>query len=51
MIKIKRIYEKSEKNDGFRILIDILWPRGLSKENARIDLWLKEAAPSTMSTL
>lgn len=46
MIKFKRIYEKSEENDGFRILIDRLWPRGLSKENARIDLWLKEVAPS-----
>ncbi len=46
MINLKRIYDKYEKNDGFRILIDRLWPRGLSKENARIDLWLKEIAPS-----
>src|SRR3990170_480838 len=46
MIKIKRIYDKSEKGDGFRILVDRLWPRGLSKEKAKIDLWLKEIAPS-----
>jgi uncharacterized protein YeaO (DUF488 family) len=46
MIKIKRIYEKPERSDGKRILIDRLWPRGLSKENARIDEWLKEIAPS-----
>lgn len=47
MIKLKRIYEKVEKNDGFRILVDRLWPRGMSKENAKLDLWLKEIAPST----
>ncbi len=46
MIKIKRIYEKSSKDDGFRILVDRLWPRGIKKENARIDLWMKEIAPS-----
>jgi uncharacterized protein YeaO (DUF488 family) len=46
-IKIKRVYEEFEKDDGFRILVDRLWPRGLSKEKARIDLWLKEIAPST----
>lgn len=46
MIKIKRIYEKPEKEDGFRILVDRLWPRGISKEKAKIDLWLKEIAPS-----
>jgi uncharacterized protein YeaO (DUF488 family) len=46
-IKIKRVYEKvSKKNDGYRILIDRLWPRGLKKEEAHIDLWLKELAPS-----
>jgi uncharacterized protein YeaO (DUF488 family) len=44
-IKIKRIYEVS-KNDGFRILVDRLWPRGVKKEEARIDLWFKEIAPS-----
>lgn len=46
MIKIKRIYERPSKDDGYRILIDRLWTRGLSKEKARIDIWLKEIAPS-----
>jgi len=46
-IKIKRVYEKPEKDDGFRILVDRLWPRGLTKEKAGIDLWLKDIAPST----
>ena len=46
-IKIKRVYEKLEKEDGFRILVDRLWPRGLTKEKAGIDLWLKDIAPST----
>jgi uncharacterized protein YeaO (DUF488 family) len=46
MIKIKRIYESADKADGFRILIDRLWPRGISKEKAKLDLWLKEIAPS-----
>lgn len=46
MIKIKRVYEKPTKEDGFRILVDRLWPRGLTKEKAKIDLWLKEIAPS-----
>ncbi|MGV8945157.1 MAG: DUF488 domain-containing protein [Lutibacter sp.] len=46
MITIKRIYEKPQENDGYRILIDKLWPRGLSKEKVNIDLWLKEVAPS-----
>jgi len=45
-IKLKRVYEKAEKSDGFRILVDRLWPRGISKENAKIDLWLKDIAPS-----
>lgn len=45
-IKLKRVYEPAEKNDGFRILIDRLWPRGISKERAKIDLWLKDIAPS-----
>lgn len=43
-IKIKRIYEEAKKSDGFRILVDRLWPRGIKKDN--IDLWLKEIAPS-----
>jgi len=46
-IKLKRVYEKAEKSDGFRILIDRLWPRGISKEKAQIDLWLKDIAPSS----
>lgn len=47
MIKIKRIYEDYSETDGYRVLIDRLWPRGISKERARIDLWIKEIAPST----
>lgn len=47
MIRIKRIYEQLADDDGYRILIDRLWPRGLSKEEAYVDLWLKEIAPST----
>ncbi|MBI5428456.1 MAG: DUF488 domain-containing protein [Nitrospinae bacterium] len=43
---IKRIYDQPAKDDGFRILVDRLWPRGLSKEQARVDLWLKDIAPS-----
>lgn len=46
MLKIKRVYEKPDKGDGIRILVDRLWPRGLTKEKARIDKWLKEIAPS-----
>lgn len=46
MIKLKRIYEEPEKSDGFRILVDRLWARGLSKEKAKVDLWLKDIAPS-----
>ena len=46
-IKIKRVYEKPDREDGKRILVDRLWPRGLTKEKASIDLWLKEIAPST----
>ena len=47
MITVKRIYEPAEPDDGYRILVDRLWPRGISKERARLDLWLKEVAPST----
>jgi uncharacterized protein YeaO (DUF488 family) len=46
-IKIKRAYEAPAKEDGKRILVDRLWPRGISKEKAKIDLWPKELAPST----
>ena len=45
-IKIKRIYEDYSKTDGYRILVDRLWPRGISKERAKIDLWIKEITPS-----
>lgn len=47
MIQIKRVYEQRGEEDGYRILIDRLWPRGVSKEKAGVDLWLKEIAPST----
>ena len=45
-IYLKRVYEKSTKGDGFRVLVERLWPRGVSKQDAHVDLWLKEAAPS-----
>ena len=45
-LELKRIYAQPEKADGFRILVDRLWPRGLTKEKARIDEWLKDIAPS-----
>ncbi|HMN18414.1 MAG TPA: DUF488 family protein [Ignavibacteriaceae bacterium] len=47
MIQIKRAYEKPSKTDGYRILIDGLWPRGITKAEAKFDLWLKDIAPST----
>lgn len=47
MIRIKRIYEPVDKEDGYRILVDRVWPRGVSKKEAAIDLWLKDIAPST----
>ena len=46
MIKLKRVYDKASPDDGLRILVERLWPRGIKKENAKIDLWLKEVAPS-----
>jgi uncharacterized protein YeaO (DUF488 family) len=46
MYKLKRIYEASETSDGYRVLVDRIWPRGVSKKKARIDLWMKEIAPS-----
>ena len=46
MITIKRVYEPTSPDDGYRVLVDRLWPRGLSKENAHIDEWLKEVAPT-----
>jgi uncharacterized protein YeaO (DUF488 family) len=45
-VALKRVYDEPEPGDGTRVLVDRLWPRGLSKERARIDLWLKEIAPS-----
>ncbi len=45
-MKIKRAYAPVEDTDGYRILVDRLWPRGISKEKAKIDLWLKSVAPS-----
>jgi uncharacterized protein YeaO (DUF488 family) len=46
IIHLKRVYEEPAKSDGTRILVDRLWPRGLTKEKAHVDLWLKEVAPS-----
>ncbi len=46
MIGIKRVYEEPAKEDGRRVLVDRLWPRGMKKEIAKIDLWMKEVAPS-----
>ena len=42
----KRVYEEPEPGDGVRVLVDRLWPRGLSKERAQVDVWLKDVAPS-----
>ena len=47
MIKLKRVYEKPSKGDGNRILVERLWPRGITKERASVDLWLKDVTPST----
>ena len=46
-IRLKRVYEPPAAEDGLRVLVDRLWPRGLSREQARVDRWLKEVAPST----
>lgn len=46
-VQVKRVYEPVAKSDGFRVLVDRLWPRGLSKKDAHIDLWLREVGPST----
>ncbi len=46
MVKTKRVYDPASPADGKRILIDRLWPRGIKKEDAKIDEWLKEIAPS-----
>ena len=47
MLKLKRVYETPNSEDGVRILVERLWPRGLTKEGAKIDIWLKDIAPST----
>jgi len=47
MITIKRIYESKSPEDGCRVLVDRLWPRGVSKEKAALDLWMKDIGPST----
>ena len=48
MRRIKRVYDEPDRDDGYRILVDRLWPRGLSKEKAKVDLWMKEVAPSNV---
>jgi uncharacterized protein YeaO (DUF488 family) len=45
-LRVRRVYEPPNDADGLRVLVDRLWPRGLSKERARVDLWLKDIAPS-----
>ncbi len=47
MVQVKRVYDKASRKDGFRILVDRLWPRGVTKERAAVKLWLKDVAPST----
>src|SRR5438477_9771401 len=46
MVRIKRVYDEPKKDDGFRVLVDRLWPRGMKKEAAKINLWMKDIAPS-----
>jgi uncharacterized protein YeaO (DUF488 family) len=46
-VRVRRIYDEPTRGDGTRVLVDRVWPRGLSKEEARIDKWCKEVAPST----
>ena len=46
-LQVKRVYDDAGPDDGFRVLVDRLWPRGVSKERAALDLWAKEVAPST----
>jgi DNA-3-methyladenine glycosylase len=45
-VSIKRVYEKPDSDDGYRVLVDRLWPRGVAKANAAVDLWLREIGPS-----
>ncbi|MGO1174113.1 MAG: DUF488 domain-containing protein [Actinomycetaceae bacterium] len=46
-VEIKRVYDDAKKSDGYRVLVDRVWPRGVKKEDARVDEWLKDVAPST----
>ena len=46
MIQVKRIYDPIKEDDGYRVLVDRVWPRGVSKENAKLNLWMKDIAPS-----
>ncbi|MET1133560.1 MAG: DUF488 family protein [Aeromicrobium sp.] len=47
MIRVRRVHEDPSPDDGLRVLVDRLWPRGMTKERAAVDVWLKEVAPST----
>ena len=49
MIKLKRVYDQPEKEDGFRILVERLWPRGMTKEKAKIDQWLRDSSNKKQS--
>jgi uncharacterized protein YeaO (DUF488 family) len=46
-VRVRRVYDEPEPGDGTRVLVDRIWPRGLTKDKARLDLWLKQVAPST----
>ena len=46
-VRLRRVYEAPEPHDGFRVLVDRLWPRGLTKQEARLDAWMRQVAPST----
>ena len=46
MVRIKRVYDRAAKEDGYRVLVDRLWPRGMKKEAAKLDLWMQDVAPS-----
>ena len=46
-IRLKRVYDPPTSQDGYRVLVDRIWPRGLTKERAKVDLWLRDIAPST----
>jgi uncharacterized protein YeaO (DUF488 family) len=46
-VRVRRVYDEAEPDDGTRVLVDRIWPRGLTRDKARLDLWLKQVAPST----